>query len=291
MADTDKFLKMLESPKTSVRYDACKKLRVAVALSKAEFMALTRALNDPDQQVSEGAAQALSAHKESVLAADDTRIATGGVDRTASIFDTGRAGLLVRSGDGSYYLLGSDTDKKTSIHGVLPEIERATYRRNTRDYIGLVTGASLFYFFPWEIYIAPGPGPISQGKAEYLLEDISASGELPLVRFCRLCNSTRPANEPECSNPDCVKERNSTKESPEQADIAQVSCMVGGTGGLLVGMLLYAIAYITFQIFIPQPDLIARMKHYWYWFPAILGTVGYLGLYTVLLISTRRANR
>jgi predicted glycoside hydrolase/deacetylase ChbG (UPF0249 family) len=63
MDEIEKLIKMLESPKTSARYDACESLRVARSLDDAAIAALHRALNDPDPEVRDAAQRALNAHK------------------------------------------------------------------------------------------------------------------------------------------------------------------------------------------------------------------------------------
>lgn len=63
MDDTEKLIKMLESPKASARYDACESLRVAPSLDTAAIAALKRASKDSDPEVRDAAQGALSLHQ------------------------------------------------------------------------------------------------------------------------------------------------------------------------------------------------------------------------------------
>ena len=63
MPNVEKLLKMLESPKASVRYEACEWLRVAPSLTDAATAALEKAANDPDPDVRGSAQIALDLHK------------------------------------------------------------------------------------------------------------------------------------------------------------------------------------------------------------------------------------
>jgi hypothetical protein len=54
---------MLESPKSSVRYDACEELRVASSLPDRAVASLQKTLGDPDQLVADAAMRALALHK------------------------------------------------------------------------------------------------------------------------------------------------------------------------------------------------------------------------------------
>jgi hypothetical protein len=64
MSNLEKHLKMLESEKASVRYDACEELRVATESSPEIILALERAQNDKDAHVAERANAALNVHLE-----------------------------------------------------------------------------------------------------------------------------------------------------------------------------------------------------------------------------------
>lgn len=63
MTDESKLLEMLNSPKASVRYDACELLRVERSISPEAITALEQALDDPDPFVGGSAASALQVHK------------------------------------------------------------------------------------------------------------------------------------------------------------------------------------------------------------------------------------
>jgi hypothetical protein len=76
MADIDKFMLMLQSPRASRRYDACEELRLAASLSPAVIDALEKATNDPDPLVRDAATRALAAHKPSSEPAGRTASAT-----------------------------------------------------------------------------------------------------------------------------------------------------------------------------------------------------------------------
>lgn len=60
MTDLDKYLKMLKSPKASVRYDACEELRVVTESSPEIILALIEATQDENKDVAERARQAFS---------------------------------------------------------------------------------------------------------------------------------------------------------------------------------------------------------------------------------------
>ena len=59
----ERFIKMLENPKASVRYDGCESLRVAPSLSDAALAVVERASNDPDPDVRDAAQIALDLHR------------------------------------------------------------------------------------------------------------------------------------------------------------------------------------------------------------------------------------
>ena len=63
MSNLNKYLKMLQSPKASVRYDACEELRVATESSPETILALEEATHDKDGGVAERARQALLAEE------------------------------------------------------------------------------------------------------------------------------------------------------------------------------------------------------------------------------------
>jgi hypothetical protein len=65
MADIDKLIEMLQSPKASRRFDACEELRVAPSLPPPAISALEQATNDPDRLVRESAARALAVQEPS----------------------------------------------------------------------------------------------------------------------------------------------------------------------------------------------------------------------------------
>ena len=60
MTDIEKLISMLQSPKSSTRYEACEYLRVAPALTPEAIIALQNAINDPDASVAEAAQRALA---------------------------------------------------------------------------------------------------------------------------------------------------------------------------------------------------------------------------------------
>ena len=62
MADIAVLIDRLNSPKASVRFEACEELRVAPRLTEEAIRALTRALADPDNSVAESAKSALAVH-------------------------------------------------------------------------------------------------------------------------------------------------------------------------------------------------------------------------------------
>jgi hypothetical protein len=61
MTDLDKYLNMLKSPKSSIRYDACEELRVATESSPEVILALEEATRDENKDVAERARLALAA--------------------------------------------------------------------------------------------------------------------------------------------------------------------------------------------------------------------------------------
>jgi hypothetical protein len=61
VTDLDKYLYMLESPNTSVRYDACEELSVATISNPEVILALEEATHDKDKGVAEAARKALGA--------------------------------------------------------------------------------------------------------------------------------------------------------------------------------------------------------------------------------------
>jgi len=63
MSTIQKILQMLDSPKSSIRYDACEELRVANESSEQVILALEKTLGDPDPEVAEAAKKALQAEK------------------------------------------------------------------------------------------------------------------------------------------------------------------------------------------------------------------------------------
>jgi formylglycine-generating enzyme required for sulfatase activity len=63
MDEIEKYVQMLDSPKASVRYDACESLRVAPSLDDAAKAALERASDDPDPDVRDAAQRALIVHR------------------------------------------------------------------------------------------------------------------------------------------------------------------------------------------------------------------------------------
>lgn len=62
MANIDQLLKMLDSPKASIRHEACEELRVSPEITPEALSALQNALNDPDSSVVESARSALRLH-------------------------------------------------------------------------------------------------------------------------------------------------------------------------------------------------------------------------------------
>lgn len=63
MADNEKLIKMLESPKDSDRYEACELLRVSPSISDTALAALEKVADDADPSVREAAQNALNFHK------------------------------------------------------------------------------------------------------------------------------------------------------------------------------------------------------------------------------------
>jgi hypothetical protein len=63
MDEIERLSKALESPKASVRYDACESLRVTPTLNDAAIAALERVSNDSDPDVRDAAQRALSLHQ------------------------------------------------------------------------------------------------------------------------------------------------------------------------------------------------------------------------------------
>ena len=61
MAQIDKYVHMLESPKASVKFEACEELRVANESSEAAVLALEKVARDPDPTVADAARRALDA--------------------------------------------------------------------------------------------------------------------------------------------------------------------------------------------------------------------------------------
>jgi uncharacterized protein YbjQ (UPF0145 family) len=61
VADLQKLIQMVASPRSSTRYEGCEELRVAGQSSEAAILALEKALDDPDHDVAEAARQALAA--------------------------------------------------------------------------------------------------------------------------------------------------------------------------------------------------------------------------------------
>jgi len=56
----EKLINMLQSPKSSTRYEACEHLRVAPVITSEAIIALQNALKDPDASVAEAAQRALA---------------------------------------------------------------------------------------------------------------------------------------------------------------------------------------------------------------------------------------
>ena len=84
MSDEEELLKMIKSPKASVRYDACELLRVQSSISPTALEALEQALEDPNASVRESAASALRVHKlapEQSLNKQPMELETGGRKR------------------------------------------------------------------------------------------------------------------------------------------------------------------------------------------------------------------
>jgi hypothetical protein len=65
MVDTkqiEELIRMLQSPNSNTRYEACEYLRVAPSITPEALEALKNAINDPDASVAEAAQQALNLH-------------------------------------------------------------------------------------------------------------------------------------------------------------------------------------------------------------------------------------
>ena len=83
MANNDKLLKMLASPKASVRYEACELLRVSPSISETAMAALEKVADDPDPSVREAAQNTLNFHKvPSTLPAENAIQASQGIPLT-----------------------------------------------------------------------------------------------------------------------------------------------------------------------------------------------------------------
>ena len=68
MSNLDKLLQMLDSPKSSSRYDACEELRVASQSSEKVMSALEKTLQDKDSGVADAAKRALAAEVHQQMA-------------------------------------------------------------------------------------------------------------------------------------------------------------------------------------------------------------------------------
>jgi hypothetical protein len=62
--DIEQLINMLQSPKSSSRYDACELLRVAPAITPEAIIALQNAIKDPDASVADAAKRALTTQQQ-----------------------------------------------------------------------------------------------------------------------------------------------------------------------------------------------------------------------------------
>jgi len=231
------------------------------------------------------------------LRSNEQWIAYGRARTSWSVWKNGPIVLLVRSGNGDYYLVGKQGVEKTSILGFVHEVVISEAYRDPRVYLGIVTDTDMIFFDP------VGFPPTKQGKPrktnrmgkpKYVLRGIKAAGGVDLYQLCWNCFLPRRVDQERCSTAMCVDLQELEEEFGEASGepaMARASSMVGGFGGGIIGLILYGILWVGARLFHAPQTFQDQLTEHW-WIPAVaLGTLGYLGLYVWMLRSAKKSTQ
>jgi hypothetical protein len=187
-------------------------------------------------------------------------------------------------------VVDEDTPGKTDIRGAIHKTYPLSVGKTSYYYVGLLTDSIVIYFWPVDLYPEKLPKVMLFQKisADFLLNRIKELEELEILQRCPVCHLLRPVDVPECSNPECAARLTDVVKSTQSARAAQGSCLIGGGGGFLAGLLLLGIIYVVAWIYHAPVEYIDKMREYWWILPVILAVVGYLGLFIYLEKSIQK---
>lgn len=115
-------------------------------------------------------------------------------------------GFLVRTTSGSYYLLAEGVIEKASIRAVFQRPVNVTLYRAVYTAIRLVTDNREIYFVPVEVNPKSLKKPLifAHISSKETIRKITSLHELKILEECLICGLIRPAEQPQCSNPECA---------------------------------------------------------------------------------------